>query len=310
MTLRSLLAALLVVVAACGAELSAPATTVPDAAAAPDGDVYDEMVATRPDEAVARTADARSPDRAFDVLPPASDAFFGSSRCPSANTLLCEGFESGTLDTAEWMVRREAAAVEIANDRVARGGDALRINIANTNRNPWNYGWLQTQRAFTVAGSRLFVRAFVYLHPNTPSRHFRVALATSTVPSPTNSAWSYQLNVIPQGNVRGGPNVLRELFYYGPGYDQSRLSRSGTPQGTWACWEWELRGTTNELAFWLNGQPVKDLAITPAMNWLAPRQARLSFGLSTSHVESYGPEGYDAWFDEIAIANQRIGCER
>jgi hypothetical protein len=59
-----------------------------------------------------------------------------------------------------------------------------------------------------------------------------------------------------------------------------------------------------------NGEPVKDMSITPTLNWLAPPETRLRFGLQTSHMESYGPEGYDAWFDEIAVANERIGCER
>src|SRR5262245_61251789 len=50
-------------------------------------------------------ADARPPDVTPDGPPPSTDAFFGPSRCPTAGTLLCEGFESGALDTAVWNVR-------------------------------------------------------------------------------------------------------------------------------------------------------------------------------------------------------------
>jgi hypothetical protein len=103
-----------------------------------------------------------------------------------------------------------------------------------------------------------------------------------------------------------GPNYLRELF---ESKHLGKSSKTAAPTGTWACWEWELRGTSNGLALWMNDQPVNDLTVAPPLTWPAPSEARLRFG-SSSAPDSFGPEGHDLWYDEIAIANERIGCDR
>src|SRR5450432_2571520 len=54
------------------------------------------------------------------------NAFFGESRCASANVLLCEDFESGAIDKGTWKV---TGAPVIDGLQKARGSHALHITM-------------------------------------------------------------------------------------------------------------------------------------------------------------------------------------
>jgi hypothetical protein len=88
------------------------------------------------------------------------------------------------------------------------------------------------------------------------------------------------------------------------------------PAGKWACVEWMIDRTKPELHLWIDGQAATEVDVVgkagacsvgaPAA-WTGPeRFTELDVGW-----EVYGNDGgpaWEAWFDEVAVGTQRLGC--
>jgi hypothetical protein len=234
------------------------------------------------------------------------------SRCDDPNLLFCETFESGGLDAKVWRWIHETATSEVQTARVWKGKHALRLNTSNLNARPWNFSRIQTTRAYPIAGQSLFARIYIYLDTRVPNRHFTVIEATSTQPPIGGGGWAYYLNIVPAASlIKPQPLHWRALWAYQSGLKEQYDPRSLVPVGKWSCWEWEMRGSQSELYLWVDGQPVPGMTVLPSAKavWAAPKLAHLSFGFRTSHTDSLPAGGYDVWLDNIAVDDQRIGCE-
>jgi hypothetical protein len=121
----------------------------------------------------------------------------------------------------------------------------------------------------------------------------------------------YSINLRSAGK---GELVFRQLWYEPvtagvTGEPKGEVvSKTRVPIGRWACWEWEIAGVTNEQRFWLDGQEVTDMRIGAAQGWTAPRSGNVTVGWDAYHGSPTIPDGFDIWFDEIAVASDRIGC--
>jgi hypothetical protein len=275
-------------------------------------------------DAAGVAADTGAPGTASDSRPASAtpDAFFGAPRCSKASMLFCDDFESGAVNTQVWRWTHESAtgAVEMpartaaaptAPTGAARGKYAFHVKISNVNANPWNYGTLATRMPFPIAGNKVFVRAFVFLERNTPNRHFGLLEALATQRSPSGAEWAYHLEFIEQSTTIGGGLLgYYQTWAYAKGEPSTQVgSRSDhVPVDRWACWEWELRGSSNELAVSVDGQAIPSMNVPATKNWLAPPNATIALWSYTSHVESLPPGGYSVWYDEIAVSNAPIGC--
>src|SRR5262245_11165831 len=163
------------------AAVDPPAAENPDALPAP----Y-----TRKRDAIAREA--------------ASDAFFGPPRCQGAGSVFCEDFENGTIDPGRWAWQAESATGKVESGRAARGQHAFHVNLANHNKNPWNYGGITTKTQYPVAKTRLYIRMFMYLDAKTPNTHTTVLSVDSTVKAPDGGDWNYLLEMDSLTNTIGG----------------------------------------------------------------------------------------------------------
>jgi hypothetical protein len=84
-------------------------------------------------------------------------------------------------------------------------------------------------------------------------------------------------------------------------------------QKAWTCWEWRFDGNTNEMEFWIDGQPSRRVMGTgdgclsnAKTTWAAPEFGRLSIG---SYIAEPKATTMKMWIDDIAVGTQaRIGC--
>jgi hypothetical protein len=99
---------------------------------------------------------------------------------------------------------------------------------------------------------------------------------------------------------------------------QCRVTATTTafPAAKWACVEWMVDRTKPELHLWIDGQAATEVDVVgkagacsvgaPAA-WTGPeRFTELDVGW-----EVYGNDGgpaWEAWFDEVAVGTQRLGC--
>jgi hypothetical protein len=88
------------------------------------------------------------------------------------------------------------------------------------------------------------------------------------------------------------------------------------PEQQWICFELEVSGTGTgaEMRVWWDGVEHTHLHLINGTEgepmWPIPEYESMSFGFS--HYQEYGaifPQGFDVWIDEIAVDDERIGCQ-
>lgn len=238
--------------------------------------------------------------------------FFGASRCPRANVLLCEDFESGNLDASRWTSVGTAPAIDTLQK--ARGNRALHI----VQQGPGS-SYIRETSTFPAEDDHYFGRAFYYFKQlptavNSPGATWSIVAASGT-----GSA----------GEIRvGGELTADGLTHFAVGTDSGDASGPGTgnwltadqdPYGTpipvplqqWVCVEWEHDGSTNSTRFFWDTVEHTSLHTTSSVHggngnpYVLPTFSDLAIGWA-----EYAPstETFELWVDEIAIDKERIGC--
>jgi hypothetical protein len=246
------------------------------------------------------------------------DAFFGASRCNGAGLLLCDDFESGTLDTSIWKVKWPAQAPVFDSTRFARGGKSLHFHTSAVAP-----AGIETSHIFPVSHETYYGRMFVYFEalPTSPQwAHWTIVGAN---PSSSDSASI-------KGEVRVGGQFDGTIERFGVGTDGgptgdwTNLDKdpSGTPSavpnGQWICIEWMHDGENDETRFYWDGVEHPSLDTTKdvkhqgnaSVKYELPTIASVWVGFwNYDQGKPTTPDHYDIWVDEFALDSQRIGCD-
>ena len=273
--------------------------SVPDTSPVTDGDVD------------TRTSDAF--DAAVDAgrdLGSDKTKFFGDARCSSATVLLCEDFESGTIDTKTWTVGSTAPVIDGAQH--ARGTKALHITRVNNGSST-----IKETKTFPAPKNRYFGRMFVYFEqlPTAPGMtfaHWTIVAASGTGVT---------------GEIRLSGMLQSGLNHFGVGTD-SGADAKGTgdwtnldkdpggkplpvPEKDWTCIEWMHDGEANETRFWWDGVEHPSMHTTSSLHggntnpFVLPQFTQLVLGWNEYQTST---ETFESWIDEIIIDKERIGC--
>ena len=231
------------------------------------------------------------------------DSFFGDSRCASANVLLCEDFESGTIDKSIWKV---SGSPVIDGRQKARGSHALHITMNTDGRTS-----LSETKTFPVANDTYYGRLFIYFNslPADPMTyaHWTIAAATGTDVS---------------GEIRVSGQLQQKVNRWGVGTD-NRVDPNGTgdwtnadkdpngmprtvPLNEWMCIEWMHKGDTSETKFWWDGveHPSLDTVPTtkhggnPGQPFYLPKFTALWLGWQEYQTST---QKWEMWIDEVII---------
>ncbi|KAK3899114.1 hypothetical protein C8A05DRAFT_37285 [Staphylotrichum tortipilum] len=94
---------------------------------------------------------------------------------------------------------------------------------------------------------------------------------------------------------------------------QGIAASTALPAGSWECFEYKI-GADGSIATWLNGNAISGLTQTPGVSnantaqWqrssVIPKPSAVYFGW-----ESYGGDTNTFWYDDVAVASSRIGCD-
>ncbi len=103
------------------------------------------------------------------------------------------------------------------------------------------------------------------------------------------------------GTRAGQANFVANYAMAGPGgvlqQDCWNVSRVSIPEKRWACLEWQYDGTSDELRFWADSQPLRDMTVIRRGDGCVPGK--------------YGPDGSGQWhgpvFNEIRIGWEQYG---
>ena len=241
--------------------------------------------------------------------------FFGDPRCTTAGVLLCEDFESGTLDTKTWSVGGTAPVVDGAQH--ARGTKALHITRVNNGNST-----IKETKTFPAPKNRYFGRMFVYFNSipkpdTTVTPAFTFAHWTIIAASGTGVTGEIRLS----GMLQSGVN------HFGAGTD-SGSDPAGTgdwtsldkdpagkpapvPEKDWTCIEWMHDGAANETRFWWDGVEHPSMHTTSTVHggntnaFVLPQFTQVVLGWNEYQTST---QTYESWIDEIIIDKERIGC--
>jgi hypothetical protein len=287
--------ALVVLVIACGCSGNKPGNAHGDGNTGGDGGVIDAPA----------SGDAGrdfSTDR---------NLFFGSSRCAAAGVMLCEDFESGTLDTATWKVSGTTPVIDTV--QAARGSHALHIHMNGATTNGASY--IKETKTFPALAGTYYARAFVYF------AHL------PTAASMTYAHWTAFASTTSIGEIRISGQFQNGKNLFGVGTD-SGSNASGTgdwtnsdkdpnnlprtvPTGEWECIEWEHDSTDDITKVWWDGVEHPSLDTTASIHggntnpFAIPDLTGAWFGWQEYQAST---EEFELWVDEIAVDAQRIGC--
>jgi hypothetical protein len=246
--------------------------------------------------------------------------FFGASRCSTANLQLCDGFETGSLDTTTWSYVGTHAVVD--GLEAARGTKALHVTVVGN-----GLSLIKETKTFPEPGNTYWGRLFVYFKslpewlPNDAGMsyaHWTFAYATGT-------------GITAAGQIRLSGQLAQKggmyLNHFGVGTDD-RVDEAGTgdwtnsdddpdgspapvPTGSWACIEWLHSGATNETRFFWDAVEHPSLYTSASVHggntnpYILPQFDAVSMGWQEYQAST---ETFELWIDEVAIDPNRIGC--
>lgn len=237
-----------------------------------------------------------------------SGSFFGDSRC-NGDFLLCDGFEDASIDTAKWTVTQEGTTtLGITTDQAARGAQSVHIQTTN------GFGYLKNTSVFPLTQNDYYGRMFLRV-----ARYSTVAWAHWTVAEAAGNGDGSLIRVGGQYKTDASKNRWGIGSDGGPTGDWTThdTDPDGAPQepplDTWTCLEWFHGGSSHETKFFTDGVEHPSLATTTdehggnAVPYMLPEFTSLWFGWYQYQDD---PQAFDVWIDEVAIDDERIGCDR
>lgn len=224
-----------------------------------------------------------------------------------------ENFESGKIDPAVWDVRTNGAdtiAVEAADG--AHGKYALHVHVPDmAARN--GYAFAVASHLPDSVKAHLFGRVYMKISPGLGQTHDPLIFAgQSGWPiskfeeiGTYRGTWqpSYQENKSPAGQGRG------EVTYH---------AGSGPPFDKWFLLEWEFNDDPASITYWVDGVQVQTLVAgeqADIVKFAWPKGTATNTNLVGGFQElglgarvwGSPAQGFDVWYDELAIGASRLG---
>jgi hypothetical protein len=218
--------------------------------------------------------------------------------CPG-NFLLCDGFESGSLDTTtKWQPPNCAPGTTLTVDTNQHhwGNYALHVQFGAVSSQAYDWCWTKTQQMSIFSSTPMYFRAWVFYAqlPGADSETL-IDLASSA-----------------NGNsASGGIGIDKPGTYYigqaNSGFDYKTPSTVAITLGAWNCIELEVDTSppNGQMLGWdSNSSSTPDPALHGNANLASLLSAR--FGLDFN-----GPTiAFDMYMDDIAISNSYIPCNQ
>jgi hypothetical protein len=231
----------------------------------------------------------------------ARDAAPGSL-CPNG-LLLCDGFESGTLNPALWAREIDDSdsdfgikgSITVDPGRSYRGSYSLHVHMDRLPAYEYPSAWVVESAAVPQSG--IYLRAFVWVPPTLLAADVGFLLGRN----PSFELWGF--------GARSGGHLS-----YSDGIGNGRTDDSATslmPVDRWVCVEWlmspEMGDMLGGTKVWIDGVEKTELTF-PTGYPAAPFPSWVVLGLLPQANVDLMP--LDIWFDEVAVDSQPIGCSR
>ena len=268
------------------------------------------IVAACGSEAPTSTSDASPGDALNDTPAPPLDASL--ALCERSGLLFCEDFEAlpiGQATSTAWTTEQAMGALAIDATH-ARGQHALKVTTNGNGRARL------IKTGLALPGNSAWVTAHVWVtaFPTAPDyAHYTLIELSGT------GNTSLIRPIGGQYAPASGSNAAGD--FWGVGSDGGATGdwcnwRRTAPSvgGKWACMEFHLDATNDAIDVYIDGVAKPELSVTRtshggnAVDFRFPTFDRIWFGWWLYQLNPT-PNNYEAWFDDIALAPTRLGCD-
>lgn len=292
-------------------ERAAAVLAIAFGAAACTGTLVDDDAGARRDapglDTPARGDDAFTADDAASTtdVPSTADAPSGGTGCAAHDYLFCEDFESASPGSlpAGWSVAsgwQDEDTEPAVSELSAHGGTrSLRSALAID-------GQHRAQHSLESLGAHRGVHW---------GRVFYRVEAPAYVPT-SGVVHNTMLALIGEGEARVVDTVIgtegtHQFLYNIPDDSCCRGSSYDyrTYDGDWHCAEWQVDWTTQSYRFFIDGDEVTSIALNRGAGTTGAAMDefdRVALGWRNYQMP---PTPYDSYFDDLAIDDERVGCE-
>jgi hypothetical protein len=237
------------------------------------------------------TGDARRDGPSSDVF----DAPGGASTCPIAGVIVCDGFESASLDP-RWVLSLQSGSATLEQTRAYRGTWSMHFHTEPVNAGSRGVATIRTkQGALGPVTGMIYARAWAFYvlpHPET--------------------VFDQAVNFV-DATFEGVAMGWRDGFVRSNDYhfQQSTISAvKKLPFDRWVCLQLEvpsnIEGTTR---VYVDGVEATDVALTTPAGMPQPAADHIYFGLDWITTTAALPTT-DAWFDELIVSAAPTTCEQ
>lgn len=238
--------------------------------------------------------------------------------------LVCEDFESGSLDAAKWDQVAKGGIVMIEQQRVAHGKYAVQLHAPSGASDDWALLVVKEVPA-ALKGTTTFGRAYVYLAPETTaSIHIQFAFAghngsgSATGPAPFS-----KLRYMEVATHSGTWQLGFDLLDLSPLVEEVSYSKTALPTNKWACLEWQFDDRPDAVTAWIDGAQVgtfDNTNVAYASPGPVPKPGSpLWNGTSTDLIGGFDTFGFgfhdwhpqkafDVYYDDVVLDSKRVGC--
>jgi hypothetical protein len=227
--------------------------------------------------------------------PLGSDGAITPNLCPPGS-IFCDDFETG--DFSKWDNVSSAtlpSLFEVTTAKAWRGTHAMHVSVVDSSDagNVYNFFVLKSFPA--VSSGTIAFRAYVFAS-TTPTYGGLLVLGHGITPAQTLVLGAANGAGCPVGTTDCVGNALVG------GNDFTDVSAVSFPSGRWVCLEWiAVIGTTGSVIAYTDGSPI----VQSMHDTSDPGGGYTS--LSVGLVGATG--GQELYYDDVAIAAERIGCE-
>ncbi len=234
-----------------------------------------------------------------------------ASGCAAHNYKLCEDFEGATEGgvPSGWIKRHPyssdpnavvEAEVGVASDQAHWGTKSLKSTSSEC-------GQTRAQHSLAALGAtagthwgRVFFRVKTPAPLTDPACNcYYHETFVGLGPSATDESRVVDTVESPAGAVSYLYNIPDDSFGQGTAGNYAYES-------TWRCAEWYVDATTQTYRFFLDGQEINDFQNQPGAKM--KEFTDISVG-AICYILPLAPTEFTAWFDDLAIDDQRIGCQ-
>lgn len=222
---------------------------------------------------------------------------------------LCQDFEDvaegSPPSSAVW--RRVDSGIVVGKTHAFRGNQAM--HIPGVRKGSF---MVETGQGLPLAGGMLFGRIYLYVDkaPTLGAHYLHHVFLTARGTNATGNAMQHHFGASSYDDGRAH-SFLSYNSWSPKGYSGGKQEDhfpEALPFQSWECIEWKFDSTQSQATFWWNGRELKEIGFTnPAgqATFDFPQFDSISIGWTEFHDTD---ADWEVWIDEIALADQRIGC--